>query len=255
MSKGDISPGEVDFVSLLALVQTGKVAEAISIVEAIPSPMEASVAFIELSRQVYREVKDISSMLALGNAGTQFALLKAASSENSADAEQLRKYARVLAFNTAANCWPGWGDEGIDIRMEHLHAGLNLAVLCRDLAFELNLGYKQRGGAHWLVGALNLAMGWYAEALAGLLRAKEEFQAGGDWDYVLMAEGYTALALKAQPESRLAGGHELARILVLLGDRGSKDAKFFANQLITADRLLIGASPNVCMGTRSGGAE
>jgi hypothetical protein len=45
-----------------------------------------------------------------------------------------------------------------------------------------------------------------------------------------MAEGYTALALKAQ--------RELARILLLLGNRGSKDAQFFANQLITVDRVL-----------------
>jgi len=103
----DTSPSETDFVSLLALVQAGKVVEAISIVEAIPNPTEASVAFIELSKKVYRELHDISSMIALGNAGTQFVLLKSGSSGNSTDAEKLRKYAKTLAFNTAANCWPG----------------------------------------------------------------------------------------------------------------------------------------------------
>ena len=85
MNKEDTSPSEADFVPLLAFVQTGKVVEAIAIVEAIPNPMEASVAFIELSKQTYRELQDISSMVALGHAGTQFALSKAASSENSAD--------------------------------------------------------------------------------------------------------------------------------------------------------------------------
>ena len=244
MGKRDIGPSEVDLVSLLALVQTGKVAEAISIVEAIPNPMEASVAFIELSRQAYRELHDISSMVALGNAGTQFALSKAASSEDSADADQLRKSAKILAFNTAANCWPGWGDISLDIKEDHLQAGLSLAALCRDLTAELNLGHKQRGTAHWLIGALALAMRQYAEALVELQRAKEEYQAGGDSDCVLMAEGYTALVLKAQPESRLAGDHELARILQLLSNRGSKDAQFFADQLITADRVLISANPN-----------
>jgi tetratricopeptide (TPR) repeat protein len=244
MSEKGASPSEVDLVSLLALIQTGKVIEAISIVEANPNPMEASAAFIELSRQAYREVKDISSMVAIGNAGTQFALSKAASSENSADAEKLKKSARILAFNSAANCWPGWGDAGIDIKKDHLQAGLKLAVLCRDLVVELNLGYKERGGAHWLIGALHLAMGQYAEALAGVRRAKEEFQAGGDSDYVLMAEGYAALVLKAQPESRLTGSQELARILLLLGNRDSKDAHFFADQLITADRVLIGPGPS-----------
>ncbi len=51
-----------------------------------------------------------------------------------------------------------------------------------------------------------------------------------------------ALALKAQPEYRFAGGHELDRILLLLGAKSSKDAKFFANQLITADRVLLPAT-------------
>jgi len=238
MNNEIISPGEPDFVSLLALVGNGKVIEAISIVEAIPDPMEAAIAFMELARRTYRELKDVSSMVTLANAGTQFALLKAASSENSADAEKLKKQARILAFNTAANCWPGWGDAGIVIQKDHLEAGLKLATLCRDLVVELNLGHKALGKAHWLIGALDLAMGRYADALAELHCAKEEFQADGDSDSALMAEGYMALALKAQPESRLAGEHELARILLSLGNRGSEDAQFFASQLITADRVL-----------------
>ena len=147
MGNEDTRPGEADFVALLSLVQTGKVAEAISIVEAIPNPMEASVAFLELSRQTYRELHDVSSMVALANAGTQFALLKAASAQEPADAEKLRKYAKTLAFNTAANCWPGWGDAGIDIKDDHLQAGRKLAVLCRELVVELNLGHKASGTA------------------------------------------------------------------------------------------------------------
>ncbi len=240
MNAEDTDSSRVDFVSLLAFIQDGKVSEAISIVEAIPNPMDASVAFIELAKQAYRELQDVSSMVEIGNAGTQFAL-KASSAGSSEDAEGLRKQARILAYNTAANCWPGWGDAGIDIKPDDVEAGLKLAVLCRDLAVELNLGHKQRGGAHWLIGALDLARGQYAEALAEFERAKEEFRAGADSDYVLMAAGYSALALKAQPESRLAGGHELERILLLLRVRGSKDGLFFANQLVTADRILIGA--------------
>ena len=240
MHKEDMSPSEVDLDSLHALIQTGKAIEAISIIEAIPNPIEASAAFAELSRRTYRELQDVSSMVALGNAGTQFALRQASTSENSKDAEKLRTQAKTLAFNTAANCWPGWGDAGIDIHEDHLQAGLKLAVLSRDLVVELNLGHKQRGGAHWLLGALHLALGHHSEAVGEFQRAKDEFQAAGDSDGALMAEGYEALVLKAQPASRMAGGHEQARILVLLGNQGSKEAKFFANQLVTAERVLIG---------------
>ena len=45
MNKEDTSPSEADFVPLLAFVQTGKVVEAIAIVEAIPNPMEAFGCF------------------------------------------------------------------------------------------------------------------------------------------------------------------------------------------------------------------
>jgi hypothetical protein len=246
MSKENTGLNDLDFVSLLAFVQNGKVDEAIAIVKASPNPMEASMAFIELSRHTYRDLRDISSMVALASAGTQFALSKAASCEKSGDEEQLKRYAKVLAFNTAANCWPGWGDVGVKIKNEHLRAGLKLALLCRDLTEQLNLGHKERGTAQWLIGALDLAMGRYAEALAEFHGASEEFQAGGNSDSALLAEGYAALALKAQPQSHSAGADELDRILQRLGLRGSKEAQFFANQLITADRVLIsGSLPSV----------
>jgi hypothetical protein len=199
--------------------------------------MEASAAFGELSRLVYRELRDVSSMVALGNAGTRFALSNARSSKSSADAGKLIKYAKTLAFNTAANCWPGWGDEGVSILEDHLRAGQKLAELSRDLVVELNLGNKERGTSHWLVGALRLARGHHAEALAEFQLAKE-FHAG-EPDYVLLAEGYIALALKAQSASRTAGVNELTRVLELLKSQSSKESQFFANQLITANRLLI----------------
>ena len=234
--KEDARLNEMNLSSLLALVESGNLPVAISSVKANPDPVEASAAFIELARQTYRQLKDVSSMVAIADAGTQFALSQGGTS----NASKLKKNAKVLAFNTAANCWPGWGDEGIEIRTEHLEAGLKLATLSRDLTEELDLGHKERGTAHWLIGALHLAMGEFAESIAALQRAKDEYRAGGNSDQLLMAEGYAALALKAQPASRSAGALELDRILRQLGNQNSKEAQFFANQLITADRILVG---------------
>jgi hypothetical protein len=143
MHQEKIGPREAHLASLLALVQTGKVVEAISQLEANPNPMEAAAAVSELSTQTYRQLRNVSSMIALSNAGVQFALVKAARSANSADAEQFRKYAKILAFNTATNCWPGWDEDAIDITQEHLQAGLQLAALSRDLAVELNQGHQR----------------------------------------------------------------------------------------------------------------
>lgn len=111
------------------------------------------------------------------------------------------------------------------------------------MTVELNLGHKERGTADWIIGALDLALARYAEALVELQCAKQEFRAGGDSNLILMAEGYLALVHKAQPQSRVAGVHEFDRILRLLGDQDSKEARFFANQIITADRVLLGAGP------------
>src|SRR5215467_14259029 len=218
--KEDARLNEMNLSSLLALVESGNLPVAISSVKANPDPVEASATFIELARQTYRQLKDVSSMVAIADAGTQFALSQGGPS---VDVGKLRRNAKVLAFNTAANCWPGWGDEGVEIRTEHLEAGLKLATLFRDLTEELDLGHKERGTAHWLIGALHLAMGEFAESIAALQRAKDEYRAGGNSDQLLMAEGYAALALKAQPASRSAGALELDRILRQLGNQNSKE--------------------------------
>ena len=234
----------MDLPSLLALIQAGKLDEAIAVVKASPNASEASTAFLELSKQTYRDLHDVSSMIALADAGIEFALEKATAVSSDADAGQWKKSAEVLAFNSAANCWPGWDDPGVEIKSEHLYAGLKLAELCRNLTVELNLGPKPRGTAHWLIGALKLALSGYAEALAEFQLAKQEFRASGDSEKMLMTEGYAALVQKAQPQSREAGGHELDRILRRLESQNSKEGKIFANQIRTADRVLLSQPEN-----------
>jgi hypothetical protein len=53
-----------------------------------------------------------------------------------------------------------------------------------------------------------------------------------------MARGYSALAEKALPESHLRGSESLAAILRSLRAMESSEAKFFADQLVTADRIF-----------------
>ena len=54
-----------------------------------------------------------------------------------------------------------------------------------------------------------------------------------------MVRGYIALALKADPQSRPEGLNMLSETLARLRAEGSKDAIFFADQLGTADRVLL----------------
>jgi hypothetical protein len=138
----------------------------------------------------------------------------------------LKKLARTIAFNTATNCWPGWGDDGIRIDQSHLQSGLTLAGLCRELVDELHLGQRARGGADWLIGALKLAAGRPSEALPDFERARRTFEVAGDTPYELMARGYIALARKADPISVSVGAGDFATALQSLRNEDSKDAVF-----------------------------
>jgi cytochrome c-type biogenesis protein CcmH/NrfG len=84
-----------------------------------------------------------------------------------------------------------------------------------------------------------LAAGEFDLALAAFRQAEQSFLAG-DETKSLMAHGYIALARKADPRSRVEGAEALNEALERLRVNGSKEALFFADQLATADRVLIG---------------
>jgi hypothetical protein len=115
----------------------------------------------------------------------------------------------------------------------------HLAGICRDLVHELRLGHMEAGNAHWLVGALKLAAGRPVDALSEFQRAEQAFEQAGHPAYGLMARGYVAPARKAQSRSAAAGARDLVEVLKQLRDEGSKDAVFFADQLVVADQILL----------------
>jgi hypothetical protein len=223
----------------LGAFDTHAIAEAVSIITCCGDPIEAGAAFAALGKVLYRDRKDVTAMIAVGEAGVTFCLQEAGSAVDAATAAALRKRARGVAFNTAANCWPGWGDDGICIDRGHLQSGLALAGTCRDLVDELQLGQQALGKADWLIGALKLAAGRIDEALADFERARHALEAGGDAAGELMARGYVALARKADPISAAVGAHEFAAALQALRNEGSKDSLFYAEQLVTADRIML----------------
>src|SRR5207237_586079 len=97
--------------------------------------------------QEERVARALGAMETGGAAGVRFCLQQAAQAADAAQAARLKKLAKVIAFNTATNCWPGWGDEGIHIRADHVQAGGRLASICRDLVRELRLDSKEAGNA------------------------------------------------------------------------------------------------------------
>jgi hypothetical protein len=226
--------------SLVQMIRNHRLSEVSSTIDAYEDPIMMGSGFIAVVKSLYREHKDVTSMIMAGDMGLTYCLKKAALESDGNKTRQLKKLGQVIAFNTAVNCWPGWGDAGIVIEEAHISAGIGLAAECLNLVEELALKPREHGGAHWLIGALELAAGRFGMARAAFQEAQRVYLTDEATSaYALMARGYIALAGKADPQCRLDGADTLSEAMDRLRSEGSKDAIFFADQIATANRLLF----------------
>jgi hypothetical protein len=216
------------------------VAEIVSSSASNDDPKESAAMFAALVKRLYRERKDVTAMIAAGEAGVKFCLEAAEGATDEILAKDLKTSAKTIAYNTAANCWPGWGDEGVVIEPGDLKSGLALACLSHTLVRDLGLGHEAIGKAHWLVGALMLADRQFVDAIGEFQQAENAFQASGDASCVLLVRGYAAMARRFDSAPGPAADRALADTLDALRQDGSKQAIFFANQIVTAERVLFG---------------
>ncbi len=219
------------------MLAAGNVGAAVAVVTANADTQAALESLARLCQRAYRDLKSVPAMTALAWEAVGFALHCAAASPDPESARRYKNRARAIAYNSGANCWPGWGD-AIEIRPADIAEGLKLAERSYELVEELGLGDKAIGTSLWLVGALQMAAGSLAAAVAQFVRAEESFQAAQAAVEAVMARGYVALAEKALPESRVRGAESLGTIVGSLRGMESREAQFFADQLITADRIF-----------------
>ena len=219
------------------LVAAGNVSAAVEAITAIADKEAALEALSQLCQRAYRDLRSVPTMTALAWEAVGFGLKCAAASPDPESASRYKGRARAIAYNAGANCWPGWGD-AVEIKPADIAEGLKLAERSSELVGELGLGDKAIGASLWLVGALRMAAGRISTAIARFLRAEEAFQAAQLPVPAAMARGYVALAEKALPESHLMGAESLETILRSLRGMESREAQFFADQLLTADRIF-----------------
>jgi len=240
--KTAVSQSEMDRpqlqIEVMRLVDSGDLPAAFSFLEVDKDAVKVSASYIRLVHWLYNESKDVSRMLVAARRGIGYSLEAAGRETAAATAATLKENAKIIAFNAAANCWPGWGDEGATIEPAHLVEAVNLASQSLRLVEELELGHKRLGPAHWLIGALELARGNAAAADGEFERAQAAFHAEGAEASELMVQGYRALLRMRQPPSQDLGAAQFNDVLQRLKQDGSKQAHFYLQQLITADRLL-----------------
>ncbi|MBV9631621.1 MAG: hypothetical protein JO230_26230 [Xanthobacteraceae bacterium] len=171
-----------------------------SVLEADADAAEVAQRYADMAQALYRERKNVTQMLAVAKAGVAYCLKAAegAAAEDPAAAAALKTKAKVIAYNAAANSWPGWGDEGIVIEPLHIEEASGLAARSLELVEDLKLGHRQVGTSEWLVGALHLAAGRSNDAIAALTRAHDAYAGGGEHTSALLALGYLALARSRQ---------------------------------------------------------
>ena len=111
-----------------------------------------------------------------------------------ADAREALGMIQRMTFNAAADCWPGWGVSDKPIDPNHLLAARDLAERSLDLVQELELGPARLGTGAWLVGAFDLALGRYDEAIDIFRGARRNYLAASAPGLVLLTDGYVAIA-------------------------------------------------------------
>jgi tetratricopeptide (TPR) repeat protein len=186
----------------------------------------------DLAAWLYNSQKNPDAMLVCGHAGVRIGLAEVELNR------RLKSAVQVLANNVAANCWPGWGDEGIFLTREQVKEGLALAETSLAILQEDAPTLEQLANGHWLIGALQFAAQDYQAALISFDLAKEANVKAGNRVGTLMNLGYRSIVLKRSSATAQEAHAELAKIISDLSEDGSKPAQFFVQQLRTADALL-----------------
>jgi hypothetical protein len=193
-------------------------------------PDRAAQVFGQLAKRLYTQDKRVARSSAVARAGIQYCLYY---SGDAAKRNRMRQWAKSLAYNLAANCWPGWGDDGIEITPSDLELALDAARLNVRLALELSKGPLAESKGHWLMGALLLAQGKREQAGCEFTFARERARLAEHPEDEQMNAGYEALVGILQGE---ASAHADFRGVVdrLSAADASEDARFYGQQLKTA---------------------
>lgn len=207
-------------------------------IQSLGSPAEVCDIYDQAVRDLYWLDKGSKSLVVIGRSGIEFCLQSAHRASTTSASDSFKAQAKTIAYNVAANSWPGWGDDGVVIADEEIKAGLAAAELNLKLALELKKPDDKVAGAYWLLSALQLALGLYPQSLASIDQGIFYSQKTADPLPIAFNEGFKSLVLLASGE--MAAGKALyARATTQLQNLKSEDAQSYLGQLATAKRIFV----------------
>ena len=155
-----------------------------------------------------------------------------ADTSDPAQAVEIRRFARGVAFNIASFTWPGWGDSPEPISDARQELGLQAAERTVELAERIG---EVTPNALWIFGVHQLNAGKYDDAISSFERAKGF--ARNDF-YRAMHAAWQQLT-RVVAEGGNSGIEVLDAAISDLRNSDDDDAEFFADQLTTARRVYI----------------
>ena len=161
-----------------------------------PPTREDYVSLSALRQKLAIEQHDVAAFVPVARLYIREALERADALEesNPESAHALLNFAKAMAYNVAADTWPGWGD-ATEIKPELMAVGFEAAMLNLEISERLGLANPKLGVAHWVIGAHYLARGDFDDA-------RREFEKSLVLsDDRLLIEGYLALTEYLQTDS------------------------------------------------------
>ncbi len=159
---------------------------------------------------------------------------KMGAAENSFAEDQIAALNTIkrIAFNAAADAWPGWKAGAPPRTPDELAAAKSLARRSQAIVEQLDLDPMQRGNAVWLIGALDLAQGDAGQAHAAFKAAGAHYERAASPEMRQLAEGYAAIAMGRGGDSAFEAATGALTALA------SEDAAACREQLLTAHNLF-----------------
>ena len=222
-------------------IQSGNSYGAAEIMARLGEPKAVARGYAEVTRDLYRTRRDLPSFILVSRQGIEYLLVKATEVEKAdpALAEELRSAGKAMAYNLAVNTWPGWNETGIRITPADIEAGMEAARLNLRLAIELKRGADPMFNAHWIIGALELARGRHAEAIASYDEARRIATDSNLRAYALLARGSIAIAKISGKLNVAEGERELVQVKASLTSENLREGKFFSDQLETSYQVFV----------------
>lgn len=150
-------------------------------------------------------------------------------------ASEYQAAAIPLAYNLAANTWPGWGAEEVgEVLEHHLRLGLQAAWKNVELSEAADLNPARRSNGYWILGAQLLAAADFDAAKEAFATSRDYAKEAGEKDSEHMAQGWIhATAILSTSDE----WEQLEAVKETLQNLGG-DGPFFADQYDTALRAL-----------------